>query len=67
MNENKKIELFLDSGAFSAWTQKVEINIQDYIEFIKEHEKLLDLISQEKFIEAANFMRDVNWSIEGQD
>lgn len=34
----KKVDLFLDSGAFSAFTQKVEINIFDYIEFIKEHE-----------------------------
>lgn len=34
---------------------------------IKEHEKLIDLISQGKFIEAANFMRDVHWSFEVQE
>ena len=31
--------LFLDSGAFSAWTQKVSISLDKYIEFIKKHEK----------------------------
>jgi hypothetical protein len=37
VNNNKKIDLFLDSGAFSAWVQKKTINIQDYISFIKEN------------------------------
>lgn len=32
---DKPISLFLDSGAFSALTQGVEIDIQKYIEFIK--------------------------------
>lgn len=32
-----KISLFLDSGAYTAFTKRVEINIQDYIDFIKEH------------------------------
>lgn len=41
--ENKKVELFLDSGAFSAWTQKTEINIQEYISFIKKHKELIDI------------------------
>ena len=41
--KNKKVELFLDSGAFSAWSQKIEINIQDYISFIKEHEDVIDI------------------------
>jgi len=34
-------QLFLDSGAFSAWSQGVEIDIDDYISFIKENEKYL--------------------------
>jgi len=38
---NKEIELFLDSGAFSAWTQKKVINVKDYIEFIKKYEDLI--------------------------
>jgi len=42
MKVENKVELFLDSGAFSAWTQKVEIDIQSYIQFIKEN---IDCIS----------------------
>lgn len=41
--ENKKINLFLDSGAFSAWTQKTTIDIQEYILFIKKHEKVITI------------------------
>ncbi len=37
MNTKNKVELFLDSGAFSAWTQKTAIDIQEYIRFIKEN------------------------------
>jgi len=40
---NKKVNLFLDSGAFSAWTQGVEIDVHDYIEFIKEHKDILEV------------------------
>lgn len=38
MAKNNKVDLFLDSGAFSAWSRKTEINIDDYISFIKTHE-----------------------------
>jgi len=38
-----KVELFLDSGAFSAKSQGVEINIQEYIKFIKTHEDVIDI------------------------
>jgi len=41
--KNEKIHLFLDSGAFSAFTQKVTINIQEYIAFIKEHQEFIDV------------------------
>ena len=41
MNKANKIDLFLDSGAFSAKTQGIDINIEEYIAFIKEHEHLL--------------------------
>lgn len=34
----KRVDLFLDSGAFSAWTQGVTIDIQQYIDFIKVNE-----------------------------
>lgn len=37
------IDLFLDSGAFSAYTQKKEIKINEYISFIKENEKYFSI------------------------
>jgi len=37
------MSLFLDSGAFSAFTKKVEINIDEYIAFIKEHSDYIDI------------------------
>lgn len=36
------IHAMMDSGAFSAWTQNLEINIDDYCEFIKKYGELLD-------------------------
>lgn len=39
----KKVDLFLDSGAFSAWSQKTSINLKDYIQFIKDHKHLIDV------------------------
>jgi len=38
-----KIDLFLDSGAFSAWSKNVDIDIQEYIKFIKENEKYISV------------------------
>jgi len=43
MSNLNKISLFLDSGAFSAWSKGIEININDYIHFIKEHEQYIDV------------------------
>ena len=43
MNTKKGVSLFLDSGAFSAWSQKTEIDIQEYIKFIKRNEKYIDV------------------------
>ena len=40
---NRKIDLFLDSGAYSAWKQNVEIDIKEYIQFVKEHEEHLEV------------------------
>lgn len=40
---NNKVDLFLDSGAFSAMTQGVSINLEDYIQFIKENEHVIDV------------------------
>lgn len=41
--KDKKVDLFLDSGAFSAKTQGVKIDIQDYISFIKENEGVISI------------------------
>jgi hypothetical protein len=43
MNKENKVDLFLDSGAFSAWSQKKEINIQEYIQFIKENIDVINI------------------------
>ena len=49
------VDVFLDSGAFSAWTRGVEIDIQKYIEFIKQNQDVitvyanLDVISPGRF------------------
>lgn len=44
-NKTNKVDLFLDSGAFSAWSQGEEIDIQEYISFIKKNEKHINLYS----------------------
>lgn len=36
------INIFLDSGAFSAWSQKKEIDIKKYISFIKENKQYIN-------------------------
>ena len=40
--KKNKVNLFLDSGAFSAFTQGAEINIVDYIAFIKKNKKYIE-------------------------
>lgn len=40
---NNKVELFLDSGAFSAKSQGVEISLKEYISFIKENASVIDV------------------------
>lgn len=37
MIPKRSVEIFLDSGAYSAWTQKTTIEIDEYIEYIKQH------------------------------
>lgn len=41
-DKTNKVNLFLDSGAFSAWSKKAEIDIYEYITFIKENKKYID-------------------------
>jgi hypothetical protein len=38
-----KVNLFLDSGAFSAFSKGVEIKIEEYISFIKENESFIEV------------------------
>jgi hypothetical protein len=45
MNTQNKVELFLDSGAFSAWSQGKNIDIQEYIYFIKENKSVINVYS----------------------
>lgn len=42
MKQNK-IDLFLDSGAYSAFTQNIQIDIKEYISFIKEHQDCINV------------------------
>lgn len=37
--------IFLDSGAFSAYTQGVEIDIDEYIQYIKDHQDFVEVAS----------------------
>ena len=39
----KKISLFIDSGAFSAWSKNVNIDIDEYIAFIKKYIHYIDV------------------------
>lgn len=57
------MEFMLDSGAYSAWTKGVTINIDEYCEFIKKHSDVishyivLDVIGDaEKSLEAQKYM-----------
>jgi len=39
--KERKLDIFLDSGAFSAYTQKAVIKLDDYIAFIKKYAKYI--------------------------
>jgi hypothetical protein len=41
MTTNKDRRLFLDSGAFTAFTQGITIDLKEYVEFIKQNKKKL--------------------------
>lgn len=41
MNKKNKVNLFLDSGAFSAYIQNTEVSLEEYIAFIKANEDAL--------------------------
>lgn len=52
-NMKKPIKIFLDSGAYSAWTQRIQIDINDYIEFIKKHREHLEVYANLDVIQDA--------------
>jgi hypothetical protein len=54
MNALNQVDLFLDSGAFSAWTQGISINIQEYIDFIKEHQDIIEVYANLDVIAKGN-------------
>ncbi len=41
--DNNHVDIFLDSGAFSAFTQGVDIDLEEYANFIKDHKKHLQV------------------------
>jgi len=43
MKVANKVELFLDSGAFSAWSKGASIDIQEYSKFIQRHEDVIEV------------------------
>lgn len=43
LKEYKHLKLFLDSGAFSAFTKNVTIDVDQYIAYVKENEKLFEV------------------------
>lgn len=44
--ENAFSKLFIDSGAFTAWTKGVKINVDEYINFLNEHYDRIYLAGQ---------------------
>ncbi len=56
--KSRKVDLFLDSGAFSAWTQGVEINIHEYIEFIKQYQDIINVYANLDVIATGNKLID---------
>lgn len=51
--EEQKVDLFLDSGAFSANSQGVEIDIDEYISFIKKHRDVITAYANLDVIDSA--------------
>lgn len=49
------MSIFLDSGAFSAWQQNDPIDIHKYIDFIKKHEKYIDIYANLDIIGSSKF------------
>lgn len=48
--KNYKGKFFIDSGAFTMWTQGKSINVDEYIDFINQRSDFIDLYGQVDFI-----------------
>lgn len=59
-----RVSLFLDSGAFSAWTQGTEVNIDDYAEFALENLDRVEAIANLDVIPGKPFQRLTDQHIE---
>jgi len=64
LKKRNKISLFLDSGAFSAWTQGREIDIDAYIQFCLEHQDLVDAVANLDVIPGHPYKRITQKDIE---
>ena len=42
----RKGKLFIDSGAFTAWTKGTYINVDDYVYFLNDRVQYIDLFGQ---------------------
>lgn len=42
---NDGMRIFIDSGAFTAWSKKITIDLLEYIDFCHEYEDILEMIS----------------------
>ena len=61
-----KNKLFIDSGAFTAWTCKVQINVDEYIKYLNEYDELFTLMAQLDWIPGTpGVPATVNEKIEG--
>jgi hypothetical protein len=54
---DKKVKLFIDSGAYSAWTQNAEINLQDYIDFCLQHIDMFECVANLDVIPGKPYVR----------
>lgn len=43
---NSKSKFFVDSGAYSAWTRKKEVDIDEYIEWLNDNDKFITIFAQ---------------------
>lgn len=60
----KKSKLFIDSGAFSAWTRNQYISVDDYIDFINDRSDCIDYYGQIDCIPGTIFKKPTSAEVE---